>query len=243
MVGENTRALAAQQRPVLLLAAGKGERLRPLTDERPKAMVDVGGEPLAERALRTLRQAGFERVVAVTGHRAEALEGLDCELRFNERWEADNNVVSLWAARELVQHGCYVVNSDVIFDLGVAEALASGEDSFLLCDASQGVDEESMKAQARDGLLTRLSKHAPLDDNEGEYIGLLSVAAADGPRLAEILDDFVARGETDVYYENAIEALARERPVRVVSVAGCAWAEIDDHADLDYAEREVVARV
>lgn len=229
--------------PVILLAAGRGARLRPLTDDRPKAMVELGGEPLASRALRALAGAGLERVVAVTGHRAETVEALGCETRFNERWETDDNIVSLWSVRELVAGGCYVVNSDVVFESAVAGRLRDEAGTFLLCDSSHGVDEESMKARVREGSLVELSKQAPLADNEGEYIGLLRVDPADGPRLAELLEDFVESGDTGVYYEAAIEALARERRVRVVSIAGLAWAEIDDHEDLARAEREVLARV
>ena len=58
--------------PAVYLAAGEGSRLRPLTADRPKAMLDVGGVPLARRALESLRRAGVTEVVAVTGYRAEA---------------------------------------------------------------------------------------------------------------------------------------------------------------------------
>ena len=54
--------------PVVYLAAGEGRRLRPLTDAAPKALLDVGGVSLGERALSSLRRAGVEEVVAVTGH-------------------------------------------------------------------------------------------------------------------------------------------------------------------------------
>jgi choline kinase len=228
--------------PAILLAAGRGARLRPLTDDRPKAMVEVGGEPLAVRALRMLAAAGIDRVVAVSGFRPESLTGLGCELRFNDRWDTDENVVSLWSVRDVVAGGCYVVNSDVLFGRSMAERLTSRGGTFLLCDETHGADPEEMKAEVQDGgRLVRLSKDSP--GNAGEYIGLLRVDPADGPRLSEILDEFVERGQTGVYYETAIEALAAERRVEVVSVAGLPWAEIDDLADLESAEREVLARV
>lgn len=229
--------------PAILLAAGRGARLRPLTDDRPKAMVEIGGEPLAARALRALQEAGIERVVAVSGYRAETLAPLGCELRFNPRWETADNVVSLWSVRDLVAAGCYVVNSDVVFGRDVAELLVSRSGSFLLCDPSHRLDAEAMKAEVSGGRLVRLSKQAPIEGSAGEYIGLLRVDPADGARLAEILEQMVERGDTQVYYEDAIERLARECEVEVVSVAGLAWAEIDDFEDLERAEREVLARV
>jgi choline kinase len=93
-----------------------------------------------------------------------------------------------------------------------------------------------------EGRLVSLSKDAPLE-SAGEYIGLARIDPEDGPALRAVLEDFVAREETAVYYEAAIEALARDRPVSVASVAGLVWAEIDDRDDLARAEREVLANV
>jgi choline kinase len=231
--------------PAVYLAAGEGRRLRPLTDRLPKAMLELGGSTLAERALTTLRGAGVTEIVAVTGHFPEAfrpVESLIDEQRFNSRYDDAGNVYSLWCARQVVARGCYVVNSDVLFEEEIARRLVELDETALLCSASHGVDEESMKALAEDGRLTRLSKAAPLDSNP-EYIGLTRIDPDDGPRLAEILDGFVERDSVDDYYEAAIEDLAHERPVHVQRVDGLAWIEIDDHDDLARARSDVLERV
>jgi choline kinase len=231
--------------PAVYLAAGEGKRLRPLTADRPKAMIEIDGVALAERALRSLRAAGIERVVAVTGYRPQALEPLGeliTEQRLNERHAELENIYSLWLARDVVAGGCYIVNSDVLFEGGIARRLVSATGSVVLCASDHGVGAESMKAVASDGCLERLTKDAPAEGNP-EYIGLARVDPAEGPRLAAILDEFVRSGRTSVYYEDAIEWLAREVSVRLLPVDGMAWIEIDDHADLERAEREVLERV
>jgi choline kinase len=232
--------------PAVYLAAGEGRRLRPLTDDRPKALAEVGDATLGERALRTLRSAGVSEVVAVTGYKAEEFEGalgsLLNETRFNERFADAGNIYSLWCARDLVERGCYIVNSDVLFEEEIAHRLVVAEGSTLLCAASEGVDQESMKAVAYEGRLTQLSKTAPIDSHP-EYIGLTRIDPVQGPSLAEILDGFVERNQTSHYYENAIEELARMEPVHVLSVDGLAWIEIDDHEDLERARGEVLERV
>jgi choline kinase len=231
---------------VIYLAAGEGRRLRPLTDDRPKAMIELGGRSLGERALRSLREAGVTEVVAVSGHRAEALRSLG-ELvsgeRFNPRFADHGNVYSLWCARDvLAQGGGFIVNCDVLFEDEVARRLVEVEGSAVLCSASHGVDAESMKAVCEDGRLLRLSKDAPSESNP-EYVGLARVDPADGPLLARILEEFVERGQLDVYYESALEELASRRLVTAASVDGLAWIEIDDHDDLARARSEVLARV
>jgi choline kinase len=231
--------------PAIYLAAGEGRRLRPLTDEIPKAMLEVGGRSLAERSLTSLRRAGVQRVVAVTGHGHEKLRALGelvSEERFNPRFAELGNVYSLWCARDVAAGGCYIVNSDVMFEDEVARRLVALDRSAILCASSHGVDAESMKAVCVDGRLASLSKQAPVEGNP-EYIGLTRVDPADGPLLAELLEELVVEGETGAYYEAAIERLAARVKVGSVLVDDLAWIEIDDHADLERARAEVLARV
>ena len=231
--------------PAVYLAAGEGLRLRPLTDDRPKAMLEVGEVPLARRALESLRRAGVQDVVAVTGHCASAfadVRDLLSDERFNDRFAEHGNVYSLWCARDVVRGGCYIVNSDVLFEDEIARRLVAARGSAVLCAADHGVDEESMKAVAVDGRLRDLSKRAPVGPHP-EYIGLTRIDPSHGELLSRTLEDFVRRGTLDVYYEDALAELAAQVPVQTVAVDGLAWVEIDDHDDLAHARDDVLARV
>ncbi|MBI4897771.1 MAG: phosphocholine cytidylyltransferase family protein [Actinobacteria bacterium] len=230
--------------PVIYLAAGRGSRLGDLCAQRPKALVEAGGRTLAERAFEYLSAAGFERIVAVTGHAADRLEGLGAETVFNDRWSDENNIVSLWQVREIVRGGCVIVNCDLLFEPELARRLADTEGSALLVDDVLEVDQESMKVTlGPSGDLARLHKSIPLTEAIGEYIGLTRVDPADGPLLAEILDEFIAAGNVQVYYEDALEELARRRAVRVERVGGLLWVEIDDHDDLARANDEIAPAI
>jgi choline kinase len=231
--------------PAVYLAAGEGRRLRPLTDDRPKAMVEIEGSALAERALRRLREAGVAEVVAVTGYRPEALAPLGDLVgseRRNPQFDRAENVYSLWCARDVVARGCYIVNSDVLFEEAIARRLVESEGSAVLAAADHGVDAESMKAVASSaGALARLSKDEPAGPNP-EYIGLARIDPEHGRLLAEILERFVAEGRIDVYYESALEELAGRVPVAIARVDGHAWVEVDDHEDLARAREQVLGK-
>ena len=231
--------------PAVYLAAGEGLRLRPLTDDRPKALLEVGGVQLARRALESLHRAGVRDVVAVTGHRADAFADVRDLLSrecLNSDYARHGNVYSLWCARDTVRTGCYIVNSDVLFEDEIARRLVAAQGSAVLCAGDHGVDAESMKAVAEDGRLRDLSKHAPVGTHP-EYIGLTRVDPEHGELLATILDEFVQRRDLDVYYEDALVELAARVPVLTVAVDGLAWIEIDDHEDLARARADVLARV
>jgi choline kinase len=235
--------VTGEQLPVIYLAAGRGSRLGELTAEQPKAMVEVGARTLADRSFEYLRAAGFTRIVAVTGHAAGEFEHYDVETVFNDRWEVENNITSLWQVREVVASGCVIVNCDLLFEPELAIRLAGAEGSAILVDDVLAVDEESMKATEQDGGLARLHKSLALELAVGEYIGLTRIDPADGPRLAEILDEFVGAGNTQVYYEDAIERLGRERTVRLERIGGLKWVEIDDHDDLARARDEIAPQI
>lgn len=228
------------QLPVIYLAAGRGSRLGDLTADRPKAMIEAAGRPLVERSLEYLRDAGFDRIVAVTGHAATEFDHHDVEQVFNPKWDTENNITSLHAVRDVVATGCVIVNCDLLFEPKLATILAATEGTAILVDDELQVDEESMKVTTTDdGNLDRLHKSLPLDTSVGEYIGLTRIDPKDGPRLAEILEEFIAAGDVQVYYEDAIEALAKERPVRIERVGGTLWVEIDDHDDLARADQVI----
>ncbi|MFY9263923.1 MAG: phosphocholine cytidylyltransferase family protein [Solirubrobacterales bacterium] len=232
--------------PVIYLAAGRGSRLGELCADRPKALVEVGGRPLADRAFEYLRAAGFSRIVAVTGHAAEQLGSYDIETVFNDRWDSENNITSLWQVSDVVEEGCVIVNCDLLFEPELAVRLAVSEGTAILVDERSPVDEESMKATARGrttGELERLHKELPADEAVGEYIGLARVDPRDGVRFAEIINEFVVAGNVQVYYEDAIAALASERPVRIERVGGLRWVEIDDHVDLAIANQRVAPAI
>jgi choline kinase len=231
------------QLPVIYLAAGRGSRLGDLTAEIPKALVRAGDLPLADRSFEYLRDAGFDRIVVVAGHQAERFSDYDVEVAFNDRWDTENNVTSLWQVRDLVAGGCVIVNCDLLFEPELARRLAETQGTAILVDDHLAVDDESMKATEADGSLDRLHKSLDHDASVGEYIGLTRIDPADGPRMREILEEFIAAGNVQVYYEDAIEALAKERPVRLERIGGLLWVEIDDHDDLARANNEIAPAI
>ena len=83
---------------VIILAAGQGTRLQPLTNDRPKCLVHLLGKSLLERQVYTLQQVGIHHIHVVTGYRAIQIEALGLETSFNARFSETNMVESLFCA-------------------------------------------------------------------------------------------------------------------------------------------------
>jgi choline kinase len=239
----------------LVLAAGAGRRLQPLTDDLPKTLLPVDGErTILDIALANLASAGLDEVVVVSGfaaHRIEerkrALErdhGVRVELVFNDRAEEWNNAYSLWVARECLRSGAILVNGDTVHPASVEETVlaARGPGIVLAADTEKALGEEEMKLHVTDdGFMDRINKALDPSTARGEYIGVTLIEAAAAEALSEALEATWKR-DPGLYYEDGYQEFAdRGGQIGIAPIGSVEWVEVDDHADLARA-REVACR-
>lgn len=239
----------------LVLAAGPGRRLHPLTATVPKTLLPLAdGRTILDLALANLSAVGIEEVVIVTGFAAERIAervaelesryGLRLELVRNDRAEEWNNAYSLWLARDALGDGALLVNGDTVHPVGVEETLlaARGPDVLLATDGEKRLGDEEMKVVVSpDGRLRRIGKDVDPETAAGEYIGVALVEAPAAGPLAEALEA-TWRRDPSLYYEDGLQELAdRGGNVAVVPIGTVDWVEVDDLADLARA-REIDCR-
>jgi choline kinase len=239
----------------LVLAAGAGRRLQPLTDDLPKTLLPVDGErTILDIALANLKSAGLDDVAVVTGFaahqidtRKQALEqdhGVNLELVFNDKAEEWNNAYSLWIAREHLRAGAILVNGDTVHPASVEETVlaARGPAIVLAADTAKTLGEEEMKLHVtHDGFMDRINKALEPATAAGEYIGVTLIEAEAADALAEALEATWKR-DTDLYYEDGYQEFAdRGGRIGIAPIGKVDWVEVDDHSDLARA-REVACR-
>ena len=230
----------------LVLAAGPGRRLHPLTETLPKTLLPLNdGRTILDLALANLSAAGLEDVVVVTGFAAERVEELAAELErrhgvrlqlvFNDRAEEWNNAYSLWLAREVLAAGALLVNGDTVHPPSVEETLlaARGPGVLLAVDREKPLGEEEMKILLSErGTLERISKEIDPARAAGEYIGVALIEPAAAGPLADALEATWQR-DPSLYYEDGFQELAnRGGEIHVAPIGDVDWVEVDDHRDL-----------
>jgi choline kinase len=229
----------------VILAAGVGERLRPLTEDRPKALVEVAGRTIIDRTIDSLLAYGVRRVIVATGYREDALRnalrGVPCEVEFcpNPDFATTQNMVSLALCASAVgESGFFKLDGDVIFPAEFLARLdASSAPLAVAVDSSRDLDDEAMKVSLESGRIAHFGKDLNVADAFAETVGIERVA----PETVRPLFDGCAaarrEGRTDVYYEAVYDELLGPRVwAEAVDVQGLPWTEVDDRADLAVAE-------
>jgi choline kinase len=237
----------------VILAAGMGTRLAPLTADRPKPLVEVAGRSLLLRLIDQLERVGIrdKDLVVVSGYRQDALHkalaGTGAVIVHNEHYSDWNNFWSLYVARDAVgDDGFLQIDGDLLVDDGVLpRVLGAQGPGVLALRVDPSCDEESMKAAVDGaGLVTRLNKQLAPRDALGESIGIARVDAGLAGKVFDELKQLADEGLTGEYYEKAYERLLQrgEAQFRVVDVSDCLGIEIDDTSDLARAEAAWAAR-
>jgi choline kinase len=236
----------------IVLAAGGGTRLRPLTDTLPKTLLPVDGDrTIFELAIANLREVGITDIVVVTGHGAALIDdaavtleqryGVTLHRVFNDRYADWNNAYSLWMAREAFGESALLVNGDTVHPVQVQQRLlaARGQAPLLLAldDHKRLGDEEMKVVLDADGHLRRINKALDPDAADGEYIGVSLIEAEAADALATALQ---ATFEQDpgLYYEDGYQLLAdRGGQIRTTAIGTEHWVEVDNHTDLARARQ------
>jgi choline kinase len=207
----------------ILIAAGRGKRLGPHTEDIPKCMVEVAGRPILAWVWRALAAVGVDELVVIRGYRGDVLEtfvrSLVPRATFvdNAEWQTNNVLLSLACARAHLDRPAYVTYSDIVFTPEVAAATArSTAEIGLVIDrdfrsvyvgrTEHPLEEGEVSDLTADGAIARVGKRAlPAADAIGEFIGLARLGARGIAQVAAALDELAARyaGKDDQPFQRA----------------------------------------
>ncbi len=246
-------SIAGQSFTALILAAGKGKRIRELTDQ-PKCLLEFMGETLLSRHLRIWREVGIREVVLVVGYKAEML--IECiepwkkDFKFtiveNEDPERLGNTVSLAIGLEKCQGPTLVFDADLVYEADLLSSfIASGTQSQILVGEAEVSDIECAKTLADDQGYARqtVDKRAlsreELEKYEfvGEAIGILKFSSADVAKLKVNAQSFLACEENlPLNWEHLMNQFLLNNDVEVVKFnSSHRWIEIDTREDYEDA--------
>lgn len=229
----------------ILLSAGRGSRLLPLTESRPKCLLPVQGTTLLGHQLDTLEAAGLRDVTVVTGFLPDLVEAeiarrtgpLKAKPFFNPFFQVADNLASCWMVREQMEGDFLLINGDTLFSRDLLGKVIDAPPAPILVtiDQKDSYDQDDMKVTLSGTRLTGIGKSLLPPDTHAESIGMLRFAGA-GPQLFRDKLDQMMRTQDGIHawFLKAINAIATTSGgVETVLIRGHRWAEVDTVADFE----------
>lgn len=249
---------------VIVIGAGRGQRLMPTTADTPKCFAEVAGRRLLDWTLEAFRANGLDRVCFIGGYQIEKVRQSYPQFVFrdNKDWEHNNILASLFYAEDLMDEPFICCYSDVLFTADIVSRLAASQDDRVLGvdtawlarfeDRTEHPPDDAEKVTVAGGSVTRVDRRIPAADAYGEYIGVAKFSAAGAARLREhylrCRNQFAGRPWRDARsFEKAYKILlfqemieAGERFTHVDTPGG--YIEVDTQQDFEYAQRHWTTR-
>lgn len=230
----------------IILAAGRGSRMKDLTDERPKCLVELRGKALLDWQLEALRSAGIEEIAIVTGYKRELLAGRGLVEFRNTRWAETNMVSSLACADEWLSAGpCIVSYSDIFYCAHAVKSLMECPASLALAYDPNWLplwtqrfgdpllDAETFRLDT-DGTLAAIG-HKPnsVQEVQGQYMGLLRFTPPGWADIVKIRTQLtpIQRDKMDMTSTLDKVLAAGRTPIAAMPYRG-EWGEVDSARDL-----------
>jgi len=154
---------------VVILSAGQGRRLSPLTDDRPKCLIELSGKSLLHWQLDSLRSVGVKEAVVITGFRAERVDeeiarldlpGMSVRTMFNPFYALTDNLATCWLARGELAGDVMILNGDTLFEPAIAEKLLAAlpAEITVSIDRKASYDDDDMRVLTEGDLLKAIGK-------------------------------------------------------------------------------------
>ena len=202
----------------IILAAGIASRLRPLTNDRPKCLLEIGDKCLLQRAFDRLISNGINQFVIVTGYLHTLIEdflsshypNISITFIHNDRYDSTNNIYSLWLAQPAAEgEEIILLDSDILFDPAIVTRLLTSSHPDILALNNHPLGEEEMKV-ITDELcrVKEISKTCSIKQAAGESIGIERMSPTYTKALYRELEQMILNeGLDNIFYERAFERL------------------------------------
>jgi choline kinase len=241
----------------IILAAGIGNRLGDLSENKPKSLLEFEGKSLLKRHIEILQANQINDIVIVTGYESDMLmnhlkeSNASINYIYNDRY-TEGSAISLGCAQDILfsEAEFIVMDADVLYDQEMINRLVNTNiNNCLLLDRDFIPGDEPVKICVdKNGSINEFRKQIADDldyDIQGESIGFFKFNKLIGASLLGRIDDYLAKGENDTPYEEAIRDLLITYPEQFgyEDVTGVPWIEIDFPEDIERAQNEILPKL
>jgi len=224
----------------IILAAGIGSRLKPLTSNIPKCLLTINRITILEHQVNNLEKCGIEDITIIIGYKAIKVkefcqkQGWFFNIIEDRQFQDHNNLFSLWVAQKKVPGGFICLNGDVVFDENIVKNLLNCKDNVCLAVDHKECTEEDMKVKVAGDFVKKINKKLFHNEVYGEFTGISFFSEKGAQKLKEMLAQMSDTMLKNAYVATAIQKLIdSDVPVYSHDIGDRFWADIDFVEDLN----------
>lgn len=232
----------------IILAAGVGSRMGPLTKHKPKTLLKVNGEPLITKIINTLEKKYFSEIIVVIGHEGNKIKKLlnkknkKFPIRFisNSIYKKTNSTYSMWLTIPHLKNNIIIINADTIFDKKIMQLITKSKyKNGLAIDDNIKIPlpREAMKVTIKKNIITNVSKIISSNKTNGDAIGIYKFDKFGMKLLIKNLNNLVKKNDTKHLFTLAVKKLLNKINIYSISTEKRKWIEIDNKRDLKNARK------
>jgi phosphoenolpyruvate phosphomutase len=226
----------------LILNSGTGSRMGELTQDKNKCLAEISDAiTILDIQLQALLACGVQDFCITTGPYAEALEAY-IRTRYpqgifafvqNPVYDKTNYIYSIYLAREQLKGEILLLHGDLLFDLCVLQEALAAQTSVMVVDSTLPLPEKDFKAVVENGCVSKVG--VEFFTNAMYAQPLYKLKENDWQIWLAEIARFCKRGETNVYAENALNAISHKINLIPMDVKGKNCFEVDNPQDLEAA--------
>lgn len=232
----------------VILTAGVGSRIRPLTNTKPKPLLPVKNKTILGSALASLEEVGISNIIIVTGYREKQIKDytkkefphLNIKFVTNKVYDKTNTGYSLMLTKDLVGDDDFIkFDGDVVFETEVLRSLLNHKGENCLCiDTKINLAAEEVKAITdKDYKVLEVGKKLDPKKAKGESIGIEKIGRKTGKIFFDILENLMKdqKNHSQYYDDSYTTLVSMNHAFYAVDITGLKWVEIDTHEDYKLA--------
>lgn len=232
----------------ILLSAGQGSRLLPLTADCPKCLINLSGRSLIAWQIEMLARGGVKRVDVVTGFKTDMVEHhlaglhdsrMEVTCHFNPFFHVADNLGSCWIVRDRMKGDFLILNGDTLVGEDIVDRVQHGGSNWpitVTVDEKSSYDSDDMKVERSGQRLVRIGKTLAAEQTNAESIGFLAFRGEGAELFREEVRTMMRTPDgVKHWYLKSIDRLADRGVVGTTSITGMRWAEVDFLNDIEIA--------
>ena len=221
----------------IILAAGKGRRLKKKFN-KPKSLITLkNSETILGRICRILSESNINEIIIVTGYKSELIKKLkikNSKIKYFSKYSKSNNLQTLLSVKEMIKGELLCLFADIIFDKKIiTKLILNKKKDILLAIKRKKILKDTMRVRIKNKNIYEIGSHVTVDQADGNFIGIAKFSS----QGSKILKKYLIKNKNNLsdYYTKVLNFITKETPIKInyVDIKNSFWKEVDTEKDFN----------